>query len=407
MGIAVLVILPAEQGTLLGQDADHLLVPLEDILPDKRGHAAFLGELAVIIDRRENLQADLATKLVVVVTMTGGDVDATAAGLKRHELGRVHRGTAAKEGMMCLEPLKGCTLAGFPMLRELQSGRFLELVSQAGRNDQTLASVLQHDVVEVRMEGDREIGGERPRGGGPDHDAQRHVRGEAHAIRFGGIHRKLHEDRGGGLLLILDLGLGQCGLGSGAPEDRLLAPVDETLLHHASEGSDDRRLVRGVECQVGMLPVAEDPEPAELPALDVDELAGVFLGLLADLQRGESRGGLHHAELDRQTMAVPPRNEGGLKSGHRLRFDDEILEHLVESGPHVDIAVRKGRSVVQDELRRPLAGFLDRGVEPLLLPLGQQLRLTLGQTGLHREVGLGKADGILVAGHGGDRRGLD
>ena len=53
------------------------------------------------------------------------------------------------------------------------------------------------------------------------------------------INGELHEDRGRGLLLILHLSLGKRGLRSGAPEDRLLAAVDESLLHHRTEGADD------------------------------------------------------------------------------------------------------------------------------------------------------------------------
>ena len=400
VGIAVLIILTAEKSPFLRQDPDHLLVPLEDILSDQRGNAALLGELAVIIDRREQLEADLPSQLIVVITMAGSDMDATASGLERHELGRVDGGGAIEEGMVRLKSLKGRTLDGLAMLRQLQSGRFLELLRQTRSNDESPGAILQQDVVEVGMEGDCEVGRECPGSRGPDDDAERLLGREVKAGCLSGIDGKLHEDRRRCLLLILDLGLGQSSLGSGTPEDRLLATVDEPLFHHTPEGSDDRGLVRGIECQVGMLPVAENSEPAELAALDVDELPGVLLGLLADLQGSEPRGGFHHAELDRKSVAIPSRNERGLKSSHRLRFDNQILEHLVECRPHVDIAVGKGRAVVKDELGSPLSGLLDRGVEPLLLPCGQQLRLTLGQTGFHREVGLGKSDGVFVAGHG-------
>ena len=103
-------------------------------------------------------------------------------------------------------------------------------------------------------------------------------------------------------------------------------------------------------------------------------------------------------------MTVPTRDEGSLESSHRFRFDDEILQHLVERCTHVDIAVGKGGTVVKDELRRSLASFLDRGVKPFLLPFLQQLRLTLGETSLHGEGGLGKSDSILVAGHDGKKK---
>ena len=400
VGIAVLIILTAEKSPFLREDPDHLLVPLEDILSDQRGNAALLGELAAIIDRREQLEADLPSQLIVVITMAGSDMDATASGLERHELGRVDGGGAIEEGMVRPKSLKGRTLEGLAVLRQLQSGCFLELLGQTGCNDESLGAILQQYVVEIGMEGDRKVGRESPGSRGPDDDAERLLGREAKTGGLGGMHGKLHEDRRRCLLLILDLRFGKGGLGTGAPENRLLAPVDEPLFHHPSEGADNSRLVGGIECQVGMIPVTEDSEPAELATLDVDELARILLGLLADLQGGEPGRGLHHAELDRQSVAIPSRDERGLEAGHGLRFDDQILEHLVERRPHVDIAVSKGRPVVQDELGSPLAGLLDRGVEPLLLPLGQQLRLTLGQTGLHRKVGLGKSDGVFVAGHG-------
>ena len=150
-----------------------------------------------------------------------------------------------------------------------------------------------------------------------------------------------------------------------------------------------------------MLPVTEDAQTAELPPLDVDELVGIFLGLLTHLQGGEPCRGLHHAELDRQTVTIPSGNERGLESGHGLRLHHQILEHLVESRPHMDISIGERRAIVEDELRSPLSGLLDCSVETLPLPSCQQLGFTLRKTGFHREGGFGKSDGILVAAHDG------
>jgi hypothetical protein len=100
-------------------------------------------------------------------------------------------------------------------------------------------------------------------------------------------------------------------------------------------------------------------------------------------------------------VTIPAGNERCLETSHRLRFHDQILEDLVEGRPHVDIAVRKGRTVMKNILWRSLASLLDGLIKPFLLPFRQKFRLTLSKPGLHWEVGLGKANSVFVAGHKG------
>ena len=214
------------------------------------------------------------------------------------------------------------------------------------------------------------------------------------------VHRELHEDRWRCFLQILYLSLGQRSLGACAPENRLLTAINKTLLNDASEGSDDCRLIGGFKCQIGMLPIAKDTKSAELGSLNINELPGILFRFLTHLKRSQSRRGLHHTELDRQTMAIPSRNERSLKSCHRLRFDDQILENLVQGSPHMDIPICKRWTIMKYILRRSIASLLDGLVKPLLLPFSQKLRFTLSQTSLHGKVGLGKANGIFVTGHG-------
>ena len=84
--------------------------------------------------------------------------------------------------------------------------------------------------------------------------------------------RELHVDRRRRLVLVLDLGLGERGLAVHAPVHRLEALVDEAAAHEAAELARDHRLVGGRQREVGLVPVAEDAQPPELLALDVDEL---------------------------------------------------------------------------------------------------------------------------------------
>ena len=186
-----------------------------------------------------------------------------------------------------------------------------------------------------------------------------------------------------------------------APEHGALGAVDEALLHELREGAHDVGLVAGGEREIRILPIAEDAEALEGLALDVDELAGVGLGTRAHLRRGEVLGFLDHFELDGQTVAVPAGDEGRMEAGHRLRFHDEVLQHLVQRGAHVHIAIREGRAVMQDELR--LAGHLlhDALVKAGCLPLREALRLAGHEIGFHGKVGLRGADGVFVALFGG------
>jgi len=89
-------------------------------------------------------------------------------------------------------------------------------------------------------------------------------------------------------------------------------------------------------------------------------------------------------------VAVPAGNIVGVEAGHALILNNDILEHLVHRGTHMDIAVCIGRAVVEGIGRLALV-LLGKGVvKAVLLPLIQHFRLSLGEVAPHREVGLGK-----------------
>jgi hypothetical protein len=99
---------------------------------------------------------------------------------------------------------------------------------------------------------------------------------------------------------------------------------------------------------------------------------------------------LLHVQLDGQAVAVPARHVGRVEAVQGLVLDDDVLEHLVDRVPHVQIAVGVGRAVVEDEGRSPGARLADALVELHGLPLLQALGLPLGQVGLHGESRLGR-----------------
>jgi hypothetical protein len=154
-----------------------------------------------------------------------------------------------------------------------------------------------------------------------------------------------------------------------------------------------------------MRPVAEDAEATELGALDVDELLGVLPAARADLdlrQRLLLRAAevLLDVQLDREPVAVPARHVRRESAGHRAVLHDDVLQHLVERGAEVDVAVRVGRTVVQHEAR--LSGVLLEQplVHALRRPALDHRGLALREVRLHRELGARQVERRLVVHRG-------
>ena len=76
-------------------------------------------------------------------------------------------------------------------------------------------------------------------------------------------HGELHIDRGDGVVMILDLSLGQSGLVLGAPVHGLEALVDVAVPVHFAEDAHLVRLEALAHGAVGMLPVADDAQALE------------------------------------------------------------------------------------------------------------------------------------------------
>jgi hypothetical protein len=221
--------------------------------------------------------------------------------------------------------------------------------------------------------------------------------------RLGLDDRETHVDRDRLLVRVFDLGLGERGAAVDAPVHRL-----EPLLHmavgdDAPERADDLGLEGEVHRQIGVLPVAEDAETLEVGALAVDLLGGIVPAGDAKLGRADLVARfallLLDLQLDRQAVTVPARHIGRIEAVERARLDDDVLEHLVDRMTDMDLAVRVGRAVVQDEGRSARAGLADQGVERHRLPALEHRGLALGEVRLHRKARVREIQGVFVIGH--------
>ena len=169
--------------------------------------------------------------------------------------------------------------------------------------------------------------------------------------------RELDVDRRRGVVLVLDLGLGQRRAAVDAPVDRLLALVDHALLDEPAERAHDRRLVAVVHRQVRVVPVAQHAQPLELRRAGRRRTARRTRGRRGGSRRRSSRASSGRArESTFSSIGRPWQSQPGhvrrVEARHRPRPHDEVLEDLVEGGAEVDVAVGVGRAVVQDEDRR-------------------------------------------------------
>ncbi len=94
-------------------------------------------------------------------------------------------------------------------------------------------------VVDLGAVGDRAVARDGPGRGGPDHDG-----GAVQLRPVGADDREAHPDRGRGVVVVLDLGLGQRGLLDHRPHHRLRALVEAAVQQELADLADDLRLGR-------------------------------------------------------------------------------------------------------------------------------------------------------------------
>ena len=119
-----------------------------------------------------------------------------------------------------------------------------------------------------------------------------------------------------------------------------------------------------------MLPVAEHADALEVGHLLRDLLGrvGAALGLHLVARQAAAEGLLDRV-LDRQAVAVPARRVARVEAGELARLDDHVLQDLVGGVADVQLAVRVGRAVVQDEAGPAVARFAQALVDAFVAPL--------------------------------------
>ncbi len=203
------------------------------------------------------------------------------------------------------------------------------------------------------------------------------------------------------MVLVFDFRLGQRGLFDDAPHHRLRAAIEQPVFGEFHDLARDGRFRRIGHGEIGMIPVATDPQALELLALHIDPMLGEGAALAAELDRRHlvlvaALGAILLLDfpLDRQAVAVPARHVIGVMAKHLLRARDEILQDLVQRMADMDIAIGVGRAVVKHEFRPALRRLAQALVEAQLAPAREQLRLLFRQAGAHRKIRLRQIEAL-------------
>ena len=342
--------------------------------------------------------------------MAGRDMDEARALLRRHVVGgqqpvligiskRAQRVTADRSGR-----LRDVCHAGpgtDPGLRAHFLGQGIrqrQLLPHHGEGAFLHRVDLIDAVGDLLTIGQRPVAGDGPGGCGPDQDRcpfQRRV--------LRPDDREPDPDGEGRMVVILDLRLGEAGLLHHRPHDGLRPLVERSVHQKLQQFADSHRLGFVGHGQIGTFPVAEDAEALEPVALHIDPVIGEVAAFLAEfLQRhlvlvlAGLAVFLLDLPFDRQAVAVPARHVVGVEAQHLAGTVDHVLQDLVQRVSGVDVPVRIGRSVMQDELLPPLRAFAQLSPDIHVVPPLQDLRFLLRQAGAHGKVGLRQEDGVLV-----------
>ena len=401
MRVAVLQALLAQQGAVGFQCFQHRLVGIPHQLAGKLRRVG--QELAIRADRVVHRQLVMQAHLIIFQTVcrrgvhqagTAFDGDVQAAD-QRHLLvvERMLQRQLFQRRALGLTQQR-CTFKAITLDRE-----FGQIVYQ---NQQAFWRI-QQVVGEFRVHTYRFVGRQGPRGGGPDHCVSRPV-ADIYAKRLAqrSVVEHLEADIDGWrvFVLVFHFGFGQRRAAVQTPVNRLGATEQIAVVMDRAKGANNVRLGVEIHGLVRLVPIAEHAQSHEVGLLAFDLAFGVFAAQLAEFVWLDVFAvQFFDLVLNRQAVAIPAWHVGRIEAGQRLRFDNDVLEDLVDRMANVDVAVGVGWAIVQDELWP--AGCLGANllIQLALLPLGKHARFALGQIAAHRKAGIRQVEGILVVSH--------
>ncbi len=332
MRVAVRVLFLLQEGAAGAEQLQHCLIRGRHASGLEHRHAneflrhPVVGHVApLVVQRAVDLQPVFLSGLVIFQTVARRGVHAAGAAFGGHVVREHDRARPVDERMPRLDLLEFAAphrLLDFKRGEIAVRGKTL----RHRRSHEIAMFARMHDgVIEIGMDGDREIGRERPGRGRPDDDVQ----GAARAERRGVRHRKLHPDRRADVVLVFDLGLGQRRLAGDRPVDRLLAAINQPVFDKGGERAQHFRFVRRRHRAVFLVPITKRTEALELRPHLFNVIGRKTRAGFAQL-RGRQRPAFgaqlaRHPGFDRQAVTVPAGNERGSKTARQFIAHHDVF----------------------------------------------------------------------------------
>ena len=149
-----------------------------------------------------------------------------------------------------------------------------------------------------------------------------------------------------------------------------------------------------------MVPIPHHAQPLEAVPLHVHIALGEVMAGGAELRHAHGLAVelvlLDNSGLDGHAVVVPAGDIGGVAAPHGGGTDHKVLDGLVQSGAHMDVAVGEGGAVVESEAGLPLVFLEELMVEVHVLPALQHPRLPGRQARPHGKLRLRQVDGLVI-----------
>ena len=278
--IAVIEIAQFEQVVRLPQKGQYRLIGrrlasfLQHADADQAGgDASVIKVTTIVIQWTIHFEPVFESTQVVIQTMTRGDVHATCARFGGHVFGGDNAAFAFDERMPCDQSGEFSTLEACAFADIFQSAGRGEVFRQSRGDDVHALIAGECHVVQIWVHRHRKVGGQGPRGGGPNDNCSR-CRVQANFVRGFSRQRKAYIDRGTAVVAVFDFGFRQGRAAGDGPINGLLAAVNQTLFDKSGKGFQFLALIGGINCPIGLIPIAEHAEAFELFGLHRAELGG-------------------------------------------------------------------------------------------------------------------------------------
>ena len=396
-----------------------LAIGQDDVLATEQRQVGAVA--AVFDDIMGHRQAEFQTQLIVVIAVAGGGVHEARACVLGHMIAGQHRdvivpfttrpfdtvervGQGQRAQIIGADIRKAAHHAGHVQLgggKDAFGQRIRHKIACADGGVGILRATgdLINPVADARVERDRAVLRNGPGRGRPDH----HM-GTGQRAGRAVDHLEGHPDLVAGVVVVFHLGLGQRGFFHGRPHHGLGALIERAVHDEFHEFLRDDRLGVIVHRQIGVIPGAGDAQTFEFRALDVDPAFGELAAFLAEgdgvhVILVQPLGAVLFLDLpfDRQAVAIPARHIARIAPHHLLAAHHHVLQDLVQGVTDMQMPVRIGRAVMQDEGFAPLF-FAQTVVDADLFPTLQPGRFAQRQARAHRKIGFGQEQGVFVVG---------